>query len=340
MNLKKKAWGAHGGRSRKRVGDTSFSVASNGRNPQMPTIRIAAALAAILTFSSAAFAQQPSQGTTSIPDFSGVWSHPYSGAPGFEPPTSGPGPVTNRSRMSVGLQRNVSNVYQLVGDYTNPILKPEAAEVVKKHGEISLRGVAYPTPVNQCWPQPVPFIFGQLGMQMLQQPDNITILYFIDNQVRHVRMNQPRSTQVTPSWYGDSIGRYEGDTLVIDTVGIKTDRPFAMADTFGTPYTKALHVVERYRLLDYEAAKEGLERAAKENFSGEYSLNGDRNYRGKHLQLTFTVEDEGVFTMPWSATITYGRPADAWTEYVCAENIHEYYANKDTAVPRADEPDF
>jgi hypothetical protein len=100
---------------------------------------------------------------------------------------------------------------------------------------------------------------------------------------------------------------------VIDTVGIRTDRPFAMVDMYGTPYTSALHVVERYRLLDYEAAKEGLERAAKENFrlppdSIPPVADSDPNYRGKHLQLKFTVEDEGVFTAPWSATITYGRP--------------------------------
>ena len=102
-------------------------------------------------------------------------------------------------------------------------------------------------------------------MQMLQQPDKITILFDEDHEVRHVRMNQPHPAQVTPSWHGDSVGHYEGDTLVIDTVGIKTDRPFAMIDLYGTPYTEALHVVERYRLLDYEAAKEGLERDAKEN---------------------------------------------------------------------------
>jgi len=44
--------------------------------------------------------------------------------------------------------------------------------------------------------------------------------------------------------------------------------------------------------------------------------------------------------MPWSATITYGRPLGEWIEYVCAENPHEYYAGKDAAVPRADKPDF
>jgi hypothetical protein len=196
----------------------------------------------------------------SIPDFSGIWGHPYLTG-GFEPPLSGPGPVRNRARRRDG----VSSDYQLVGDYTNPILKPHAAEEVKKHGEISLSGVAYPTPNNQCWPEPLPYIFRDFGIQMLQQPDQITILYSQDHEIRHVRMNQRHPAQVTPSWYGDSVGHYEGDTLVVDTVGIKTDRPQAMIDMYGTPYTKALHVVERYRLIDYEAAKEALERAGKEN---------------------------------------------------------------------------
>jgi hypothetical protein len=270
------------------------------------------------------------QGAASIPDFSGIWWHPS--LPGFEPPASGPGPVTNRSRRD-----GISDYNQLVGDYTNPILKPEAAEVVKKHGELSLAGVTYPNPANQCWPEPVPFIYKNFGLQILQQPDRLTMLYEQDHEIRHVRMNQPHPIQVTPSWYGDSVGHYEGDTLVIDTVGTRTDRPFAMIDLYGTPYTRALHVVERYRLLDYEDAKEGLDRDAKENLRPGGIM--DRNYRGKYLQLLFTVEDEGVFTTPWSATITFGRGTDQWPETVCAENIHQYY-RKDSEVPTADKPDF
>jgi len=266
----------------------------------------------------------------SIPDFSGIWWHPS--LPGFEPPASGPGPVTNRSRRD-----GISDYNQLVGDYANPILKPEAAEVVKKHGELSLAGVTYPNPANQCWPEPVPFIYKNFGLQILQQPDRITMLYEQDHEIRHVRINRPHPAQVTPSWYGDSVGHYEGDTLVIDTVGTRTDRPFAMIDLYGTPYTRALHVVERYRLLDYEDAKEGLDRDAKENLRPGGIM--DRNYRGKYLQLLFTVEDEGVFTTPWSATITFGRGTDQWPETVCAENIHQYY-RKDSEVPTADKPDF
>jgi hypothetical protein len=52
----------------------------------------------------------------------------------------------------------------------------------------------------------------------------------------HVRLNEPHRTPLTPSWYGDSVGHYEGDTLVIDTIGQKTDRKYAMIDLFGTPY--------------------------------------------------------------------------------------------------------
>src|ERR1700682_1537803 len=189
------------------------------------------------------------QGAPSIPDFSGVWRH--GSLPWFEPPESGPAPVTNRSRRN-----GVSNYDQLVGDYTNPILKPWAAEVVKKYGEISLAGITFPSPSNQCWPGPVPYIFKHGAMQMLQQPDKITILYNEDHEIRWVRLNQPHPAQLAPSWHGDSVAHYEGDTLVIDTVGVKTDRPFPMIDLFGTPYTKSLHIVERYRLRDYDDVKD------------------------------------------------------------------------------------
>src|SRR5262252_6852284 len=289
----------------------------------------------------------PAVGTTSaggtksaasIPDFSGIWAHMT--WPDFEPPAAGPGPVTNRSRRN-----GASDAYELVGDYTNPILKPHAAEIVRKYGDVSLTRVPYPTPSNQCWPGGVPFVLYNIGMQMLQQPDKITILYSNDHEVRHVRMNQPHPARVTPTWYGDSVGRYEGDTLVIDTVGVKVG-PFAMVDMYGTPHGPALHVVERYRLLDYEAAKEAEERGERGNFRLRGSDPGfapDPEYKGKGLQLQFTVEDDGVFTTPWSAGIIYQRPLSPlgqWPESVCADNPHEYYAGKDTAVPTANKLDF
>jgi hypothetical protein len=271
------------------------------------------------------------QSAASIPDFSGIWAHPY--LTGFEPPASGPGPVTNRSRRN-----GTGNFQQLVGDYTNPILKPQAAEVVKQHGEISLAGKGYPTPSNQCWPGGVPYVFWDFLMEMFQQPDKITMVYRHGNEVRHVRMNEPHPARPTPTWDGDSVGRYEGDTLVIDNVGIKAG-PFAMVDMYGTPHGPALHVVERYRLIDYADAKDAMARNAKEN-SRTPGADFDAGYRGKVLQLHFTVEDAGVFTMPWTATITYRPAVGAWTDLICSENIHEYYGGKDAAVPQAEKPDF
>jgi hypothetical protein len=293
-------------------------------------------------------ATSATNGAASIPDFTRIWYHPS--FPWFEPPASGPGPVTNRSRgpqrpggasgspASPPTKQGVSNYDQLVGDYTNPILQPWAAEVVKKFGEISLAGVTYENPSNQCWPEPMPFIYKQFLMELIQQPDQITFVYSGNMDVRRVRLNQPHRDPLTPSLYGDSVGHYEGDTLVIDTVGVKTDRPYAMIDLFGTPYTKSLHVVERYRLRDYDDVKDAIERNKKEN----YLFAGDvfSNYRGKFLQLHLTIEDDGVFTTPWTATLTYVPGPDQIPEGVCAENPHEYYSNKDSDVPKALKPDF
>src|SRR5262249_61128643 len=113
--------------------------------------------------------------------------------------------------------------------------------------------------------------------------------------------------------------------------------PFAMVDFYGTPYTKALHVVERYRLVDYEAAKEGLERDARENLRPARGADAgsapDYRYRGKLLQLSFTVEDEGVFTRPWTASVTYRKGIEAWREVVCAENnLEQTLASRGTRV--------
>jgi hypothetical protein len=199
--------------------------------------------------------------------------------------------MTNKLRSPNG----ASSTYGYVGDYTNPILKPKAAEIVKKRGEVELGSGHAPSPRTQCWPGGVPFIFTSVGMQMFQQPDKITIFYPDGQEVRHVRMNESHPVRLTPSWYGDSVAHYEGDTLVIDTVGIKMG-PFAMLDAYGTPHSPALHVVERYRLVDYQAAEEAEKRGEKENFAVPMADNGiarDPNYKGKGLQLQFTVEDEG-----------------------------------------------
>ena len=276
------------------------------------------------------------------PDFSGIWAHPW--LPGFEALASGPTALVNLSRRPDG----VSEVRQLVGDYKNPILKPEAAETVRKLGEQSKAHFGFHNPRNQCWPNGLPFVLSSNGLQIFDRGDHLTMIYRMDHQVRRVRMNASHPTKVTPSYYGDSVGHYEGDTLVIDTIAIKPG-PFAMIDWFGTPQTPALHVVERYRLLDYDQAKEGVQRAFKDNTIGEFNDPPvvDLNNRGKWLQLLFTVDDPNVFTTPWSATVTYGPQAppalkgfSAWPEDVCGENPHKYGTEEDVQLPTARVADF
>jgi hypothetical protein len=175
-------------------------------------------------------------------------------------------------------------------------------------------------------------------MQMLQLPDMIVMLFNEDHEFRYVRMNQPHPAQVTPSWNGDAVGHYEGDTLVVDTVGIKKDHPYAMIDLFGTPYTEKLHVVERWQLLDREAVKDGLARGAMENWRPGGPVTP--NYKDKFLQVHFTIEDEGAFTTPWTATTIYLRDRRELPEEVCAENTFGFHYDPEGGIPHADKPDF
>ena len=303
----------------------------------------------------------------SIPDFSGMWARVS--FPGFGRPLAGAGPVINKNRCPNGVPcfagarpltnknrspNGVPSVYGYVGDYTNPILKPQAAEIVKKHGEIELGGTHALNPRTECWPTGVPLILENTTMLIIQQPDKITILYSETYEVRQVRMNQPHPAQVIPSWNGDSVGHYEGDTLVIDTVGVKvgpfpTPDLYAMVDLFGTPHTSALHVVERYRLLDHEAAKAIEEHTEEDNSAVAMVDNGiarDPDYKGKGLQLELSVEDEGVFTMPWSASMIYWPPLvpmGQWPEITCVEGANGYDGRnpaKKAPMPMADKPDF
>ena len=293
---------------------------------------IAGAFSAALLAGAALAQEKPG-----IPDFSGLWGRD---SLHLELPLSGPGPIVNLSHTPAGTM----DMNKLVGDYNSPILKPEAAAILKDRGERSLRGESVPNPHEQCRPEPPPLLFAvQFAFEMLQEKDKVTLLYSHDNKVRHVRLNVPHPAKVTPSGQGDSVGHYEGDTLVIDTVGIKPS-PISALDWYGTPHSDALHVVERYRLIDQDAAKAAAARHDQQYRTGPRpNPNGialDPDYKGKGLQIELTVEDPGMFTMPWKALVTYQRALGELWEMSCAENHYEYYSGHDAAIPRADKPDF
>jgi len=260
-----------------------------------------------------------------VPNLTGQWGR--LGLFRFEPPLSGPGPVTNTSRFADTVER--------VGDFTNPILTPQSADIVKQRGDAQLAGINFPDPRNQCRPEPPPFLLAvEFEVQIIQRRDEVLILYIYGHQLRRVRLNGTHPARLTPSWHGDSIGHYEGDTLVVDTVGVKTG-PLSMVDIFGTPHSEALHLVERYRLIGGEAASKIVPNA---RTPWGNSIDPDIGKDG--LQIEFTVEDKGAFTVPWSARVTYRPLLGEWQEVVCEENNGIYSGYDQGRVLHADKPDF
>jgi len=264
----------------------------------------------------------------------------------FQPPPSGSGPVMRAERKADGTLAPATPCCAIVqswfGDPNNSVLKPAAAQAVRTNGELALQGKVLPDLHTLCRPEPPPFVLGlHYGVLIIQQMDEVKLLYLLYNTVRHVRLNAAHPRSVMPSWSGDSVGHYEGDTLVVDTTGIKV-APFSTVDGFGTPHSEALHVVERYRLIAGDAAA----RAQGENGGkptptptfGRGIIDPDTAKPG--LQVDFTVEDANVFMTPWSGRVTYRPVIGIWPEAVCQENPHEYYSGRDTAIPEAATADF
>jgi hypothetical protein len=280
----------------------------------------------------------PAFAADGAPDMLGVrWGK---NAFNFEGMPSGPQPLRNLSRLPNGK----ANAGRLVGDFRNPILTPEAAAVVKQMGELAIAGKGFPNSQDQCRPMAPPFAFAmQLGFAMLPATDdNIAIIYDQNMNVRRIRMNGVHPANLVPSAMGDSVGRWEGDTLVIDTVGIKTD-PFTSVDRFGTPQSESMHVVERYRLIDGPLAKAQIDKYE----TSEGTVGGGNRVAGYHpdtslkgLQLEVTLDDPKVFTAPLTARVTYRRLISDWQESVCADNPVEHYKDEWIGLPKADRSDF
>jgi hypothetical protein len=230
----------------------------------------AAYLAGSLSFSAMA------QGTP--PNFApdaGVGWYAYNRL--FIAPASGAGPVlqdpahpyvSNDEFRVTGKQPTAQ-----LADLDNPILQPWARDVVRKRNALVLAGKPANPPHASCWPVGVPgFLLRPMtqAMYFVQAPKEVVMILASKVEVRHIYLTEKHSPSVKISWYGESIGRYEGDTLVVDTIGLD-DR--TLVDGFGTPHTKQLHVIERFHLIE----------------------------DGKVLEANVHVEDPGAFTMPWDA---------------------------------------
>jgi hypothetical protein len=190
------------------------------------------------------------------------------------PPAGGPGPVTfDPSHPYVPNGFGAHSTYR-VADLTNPILQPWTIPSMKKANDEVLAGKVPFRARERCWPVGVPgFVAYSLvePFYFYQTAGKVVVINQGGPEVRRIYMNVTHAKDVKPSWYGESVGHYEnGDTLVIDTIGIS---PKSTIDNYRTPHTDQLHVVERWKI----AAD------------------------GNTVDVSVYVEDPGAFPTSWTA---------------------------------------
>jgi hypothetical protein len=248
-----------------------------------------------------------------VPDFSSNLAGWVANELDFVAVPGKPGPVTSDPAHpyinNLLARRTGAQPTFRVADLSNPNIKPWAKEIMKRENEKVLAGGIGYTPRSSCMPAGVPaFILFPVvePIFFVQSPKEVLMIFAGDAQIRRIHLDVPHSAHPKPSWYGESVGYYEGDTLLIDTIGFN-DKTYV--DNFRTPHSDKLHVVERWKLAD-----------------------------DKTMRVTFTVEDPGTFNEAWTATYSFHRiERPLHDEEVCAENntlLFDYH------IPTADNADF
>jgi len=239
----------------------------------------------------AAYAQETAT-KSAIPDFSPTRDTGWiARGPNFLLPPSGPHHVTQDPAYPYKPPAGGEAPTFRVADLTNPILQPWAREALKKQNDHIIKGGAGYTRQVSCWPMGTPafLLYPVAPIYFAQTPKEVLIMTQLNQEVRHVYLNVPHSEHVKPSWYRESVGYYEGDTLVVDTIGMN-DQTFV--DNFKTPHSDKLHTIERFKLAS----------------------------DGKSIDVLLHVEDPGAFTTPWNAVQHYNRADQERLEVACAEN--------------------
>jgi hypothetical protein len=199
-----------------------------------------------------------------------------------------------------------------VADLNNPVLTQFAKDGLKTSNDMVLRGFAMYARESRCWMTGVPTYLLNPAQPtfILQEPKKITMMWQMDQQVRHIYMNVPHSANPKPSWYGESVGHYEGDTLVVDTIGQNTK---SFMDNYRTPHSEKLHVVERFHLVE----------------------------GGKTLQADITIEDPVALTQPLHVMHQWRKVQGPMTESRCADGeSFNPFGQQAEPIPTSDKPDF
>ena len=264
-----------------------------------------AAVAALACLTAVASAQAPSP-----PDFTTTgWLNENTFKGGEFLPVAGSPPLNHQdpAHPFVANNRGAQPTYR-IADLSNPNVKQWAKDVMKKDNDEVLKGKIAYTARQSCKPAGVPGfdLFGFQPVFFVQSPKEVVMIYSGDMQVRHIYLDVAHSSNVKPSWYGESVGHYEGDTLVVDTIGLNNK---THVDNYRTPHTEKLHVVERWKMIE----------------------------GGKTLEVTLAVEDPDTYNQPWMATQRYQRTEGPITEEICAEGNLLLF---DYGVPVANKLDF
>jgi hypothetical protein len=217
----------------------------------------------------------------------GGWTHPFGGE--FPAVQGSAIPIRNDpAHPHVPNGTGAQPTYR-IGDLSNPNLRQWAKDIMKKDNDEVIAGKIAYSPGQSCKPQGMPdYLLSRGPFLLLQTPTEVVMVEEASQLARHIYLNVPHSADPTPSWLGESIGHYEGDSLVVDTVGLNS-RTFV--DSYRTPHTEKLHVTERWHLID----------------------------GGNMLEVRIMVDDPDTFYRPWQTYQRYQRGRRPITEDICQE---------------------
>src|SRR5438874_11847014 len=246
------------------------------------------------------------------PNFSGMNFGWLAMGTDFKAIPGGPQPVVDDpTHPHVGNGRGRQSTFR-VADTNNPNLTDFAKDSLKKTNEEVFRGKAVFSREARCWPTGVPtYDLNQAQpVYFIQTAKEVVMIWQMDHQVRHIHLGVPHSNNPKLSWYGESIGHYEGDALVVDTIGQNTK---TYIDNYRTPHSEQLHVTERFRLT-----------------------NG-----GKNLQADIMVEDPAAYKQPLKIVQTWRRvDPGPMNESSCAESGPGFFDFDVEPIPTAQKADF
>jgi hypothetical protein len=168
-------------------------------------------------------------------------------------------------------------------------LSAKGLTILRQREAAAEAGKPFRQPADECLPHGVPAVLRlPTPLQVIQTPGQVTFIHEASRNVRLVYMDEQHPPNVPLTFLGHSVGRWEGDTLVVDTIGIRSN----WLDVSGAPASDRMHVVERWKTLD----------------------------GGRKLEVVFTIDDPEMYTRQWTARREYlWSPEERVMEYVCEE---------------------